>query len=58
MAAARCVDDPRMFPEGGYEVDSSMEYYAWPTRLAIGTEDRIIQTVLQMVPTTYRAAKK
>ena len=52
------IPSKRMFPEGGYEVDSSMEYYAWPTRLAIGTEDRIIQTVLQMVPATFRAVNK
>jgi hypothetical protein len=47
-----------MYPEGGYEVDSSMEYYAWPTRLAIGTEDRIIGTVHEMVPASFRAPKK
>jgi hypothetical protein len=52
------IPSKRMFPEGGYEVDSSMDYYAWPTRLAIGTEDRIIQTVHDIVPGSFRGAKK
>ena len=52
------IPSRRMFSEGGYEVDSSMDYYAWPTRLALGTEDRIVQTVHQMVPARFRAAKR
>jgi hypothetical protein len=44
-----------MYPEGGYEVESSMDYYGFPTRLAIGTEDRIIGTVLELVPREFRA---
>jgi hypothetical protein len=52
------IPSKRMFPEGGYEVDGSMDYYAWPTRLAIGTEDRIIQTVREMLPAAFRAAKQ
>lgn len=51
------IPSQRMFAEGGYEVDSSMDYYAWPTRLAQGTEDRIIRTVHEMVPASYRAKK-
>ena len=47
-----------MFPEGGYEVDASMDYYAWPTRIAIGTEDQVIQTVREMLPASFRAMKK
>ena len=52
------IPSKRMFPEGGYEVDSSMDYYAWPTRLAIGTEDQIIRTVQDMVPRTFRTGKR
>jgi hypothetical protein len=52
------IPSKRMFPEGGYEVDSSMDYYAWPTRLAIGTEDRIIRTVNEMVPAAFRPAAR
>lgn len=44
----------RMFSEGGYEVDSSMDYYGVPTRLAIGTEDQIIGTVRDLVPETFK----
>jgi hypothetical protein len=44
----------RMFAEGGYEVDASMEYYGWSTRLAIGTEDRVIATVRDLVPTAFQ----
>jgi len=39
------IPSRRMYPEGGYEVDSSMDYYGWPARLAEGTEDLIIGTV-------------
>jgi hypothetical protein len=52
------IASKRMYPEGGYEVDSSMDYYAWPTRLAIGTENQIVQTVHEMLPAVFQAAKK
>ena len=52
------IPSKRMFPEGGYEVGSSMDYYAWPSRLAIGTEDQIIRTVLDMVPAPFRTGKR
>jgi hypothetical protein len=48
------IPSKRMFPEGGYEVDGSMDYYGWPTRLAIGTEDRIIGTVHELVPAGFK----
>ena len=51
------IPSKRMFPEGGYEVDTSMDYYAWPTRLAIGTEDQIIRTVQDMVPRAFHTRK-
>lgn len=40
----------RMYPEGGYEVDNSMDYYGWPVRLAIDTEDRLVAAVRELVP--------
>jgi hypothetical protein len=49
------IPSKRMFAEGGYEVDASMDYYGWPTRLAIDTEDRIIKTVHEMVPGSFKA---
>ena len=39
------IPSRRMYPEGGYEVDASMDYYGWPARLAEGTEDLIVGTV-------------
>ena len=51
------IPSKRMFAEGGYEVDASMDYYGWPSRLAIGTEDRIVHTVHEMVP-EFRAGRR
>jgi hypothetical protein len=48
------IASKRMFSEGGYEVDGSMDYYGWPTRLAIGTEDRIVQVVRELAPEVAR----
>ncbi|MEX2044073.1 MAG: neutral/alkaline non-lysosomal ceramidase N-terminal domain-containing protein [Opitutus sp.] len=48
------VASKRMFSEGGYEVDGSMDYYGWPGRLALGTEDQIIRTVHEMIPPSFR----
>ncbi len=48
------VPSQRMIAEGGYEVDASMDYYGWPTRLAGDTEDRIVRTVRELVPTAVR----
>ncbi len=50
------VASRRMYQEGGYEVDGSMDYYGWPTRLAIGTEDQIIGAVHEMLPGGFQAA--
>jgi hypothetical protein len=43
-----------MYPEGGYEVDNSMDYYGWPTRLAIETEDRVVAAVREIVPREFQ----
>ena len=43
------IPSRRMFPEGGYEVDASMDYYGWPVRLAENTEDVIIGAVKTML---------
>ena len=47
------VPSQRMFAEGGYEVGGSMDYYGWPTRLAVGTEDRVIAAVRELVPASF-----
>lgn len=49
------IPSAAMYPEGGYEVDSSMDYYGFPTRLAPGTENLIVGTVLDLVPAEFRA---
>ena len=51
------IPSARMFPEGGYEVDGSMDYYGFPTRLALGTEDRLIATVRSIVPEGFAEKK-
>ena len=52
------IPSKRMFPEGGYEVDGSMDYYGWPTRLAVGTEDKVIATVHELVPSAFQAPRR
>ncbi|HET7697113.1 MAG TPA: neutral/alkaline non-lysosomal ceramidase N-terminal domain-containing protein [Vicinamibacterales bacterium] len=43
------VASRRMIPEGGYEVERSMDYYGQPARLADGTETRILDAVRALV---------
>jgi neutral ceramidase len=50
------IPSHRMYAEGGYEVDSSMNYYGWPTRLAVGTEDQLISAVHELVPASFHAS--
>ncbi|MEO6003860.1 MAG: neutral/alkaline non-lysosomal ceramidase N-terminal domain-containing protein [Opitutus sp.] len=51
------IPSQRMYAERGYEVDGSMDYYGWPTRLAVGTEDRVIAAVHDLVPASLRRSK-
>ena len=51
------VPSKAMYAEGGYEVDGSMDYYGWPTRLALGTEDQVITAVRDLVPPTFHMQK-
>jgi len=48
------VASQRLIPEGGYEVDGSMVYYGQPSRLADGTEDRIIGAVRDLLPAGFQ----
>jgi len=52
------VPSRRMYPEGGYEVDGSMDYYGWPTRLRADTEDRLIAAVRGLVPEEFHTARR
>ena len=47
------IPSKRMFAEGGYEVDSSMDFYGLPSRLSIQTEDRVIDTVHSLIPSNF-----
>lgn len=47
------IASKRLLREGGYEVDSSMYYYAQPTRLAPETEDIIVDTVQKLLPPRF-----
>lgn len=47
------IPSKRILREGGYEVDRSMVYYGFPTRLAPEAEDIICDTVQKLLPPTY-----
>jgi hypothetical protein len=47
-----------MYAEGGYEVDSSIGKYGWPTRLGIGTEDRIVAAVHAALPASFKRQRR
>ena len=49
------IASDRVLREGGYEVDTSMLYYGRPTRLALGSEDRIVRTVHDLLPESFRS---
>ncbi|MFZ9747930.1 MAG: hypothetical protein ACO3G4_15025 [Opitutaceae bacterium] len=51
------VPSRRMYPEGGYEVDGSMDYYGWPARLHPDTEERLIAAVRGIVPWEFAVAR-
>lgn len=44
------IPSDRILREGGYEAESSLIYYDRPSRLSVGTEDRIVTAVREMLP--------
>ena len=48
------VASRRLIPEGGYEVSGSMVFYGQPAALGEGTEDFIVRTVHELLPSGYR----
>jgi len=44
------IASKRVLAEGGYEADTSMAYYGQPTRFAPEVEQRIIETVEELLP--------
>ena len=49
------IASKRVLVEGGYEADTSMVYYGQPGRLAPEAEDRIIETVHDLLPDPFDA---
>lgn len=47
------IPSRKMYDEGGYEVDGSMDFYGLPTRLSAGTEDQVIEAVHRLMPAGY-----
>jgi hypothetical protein len=52
------IPSERILREGGYEGGGAMVYYARPTRLKPGVEDRIIQAVRDLTPGAFLAGPK
>ena len=47
------IPSRRILSEGGYEADSSMIYYGHPSRYVPEIEDRIVQTVHDLLPAPF-----
>lgn len=43
------VASSRVIREGGYEAEGSMNYYGWPTSLALEAEERLVATVHEVL---------
>jgi hypothetical protein len=52
------IPSRRVLSEGGYEAEQSMIFYGHPSRLAPETEDRIIQTVHDLLPAPFDGPRK
>ncbi len=48
------IPSRRILQEGGYEAESSQWYYDQPQRLAPETEDRIVETVHDLLPAAFQ----
>lgn len=49
------IPSERVLAEGGYEGATAMVYYDRPAKFASGIEDRIVNTVHELIPPIYRA---
>jgi neutral ceramidase len=52
------IPSRRILSEGGYEADSSMIYYGHPSRYAPEVEDRIIQSVHDLLPPPFDGPRR
>ncbi len=50
------VPSRRVWKQHGYETETSMVYYDWPTRLAENTEDSVMGAVHEIMPPGFAAA--
>lgn len=51
---AAYIPSERVLQEGGYEGGGAMLYDDWPSAFAPGVEDRIIRTVHELTPSTFK----
>lgn len=49
------IPSRRVWKQHGYETETSMVYYDWPTRLAESTEDTVIGAVHEIMPPGFAA---
>jgi hypothetical protein len=49
------IPSRRILAEGGYEAEDSLWYYDQPARLAMSSEDRIVQAVHELLPKQFLA---
>jgi putative membrane-bound dehydrogenase-like protein len=47
------IPSERILREGGYEAEGAMTYYDKPSRLASGVENKIVQTVHELMPASF-----
>jgi putative membrane-bound dehydrogenase-like protein len=52
------IPSRRILTEGGYEAEDSLWYYDRPARLAMSSEDRIVEAVHDVVPKNFVAKTK
>ncbi len=52
------IPSRRILTEGGYEAEDSLWYYDRPARLAMSSEDRIVEAVHDLVPKKFAAKTK
>ena len=52
------IPSERILREGGYEAETSLWYYDWPSRLAPGIEDLIIGSVHRLLPEEFRRSEE
>ncbi len=52
------IPSRRILTEGGYEAEDSLWYYDRPARLAMSSEDRIVEAVHDLVPKKFAAKSK